>query len=62
MTVKTESNYLGDFLKYEAEAFYCREPVLAGNSIPYFPHNPKKRISTRIGLAERLWRCFQVFQ
>ena len=32
MTVKNESNYLGDFLKYEAEALYCREPVtvLAG--------------------------------
>ena len=28
MTVKTESNYLGDFLKYEAEALYCREAVI----------------------------------
>ncbi len=27
MPVKTEATYLGDFLKYEAEALYCREPV-----------------------------------
>jgi hypothetical protein len=32
MAVKTEGLYLGDVLKYEAEALYCREPVtvLAG--------------------------------
>jgi len=36
MAAKTESQYLGDFLKYEAEALYCREAVtvLAGSGAP----------------------------
>ena len=35
MAAKTESQYLGDFLKYEAEALYCREAVtvLAGSGV-----------------------------